>query len=116
MDVIAENVTETERDPAPRPANTAREINEQRMLGIDHHPVRFELAPDAQRCNTIAKKEIEAVLIVNKIGIGISQRLNAALGDGGLIRALMLDDRHAAITQAPLLPVLGVPRHVDGRA
>ena len=68
-----------EGDAAGATADATGQVDEQRMIAIDHHPGLGELPLQALRGDGIAEKQLRRVLVVDEIAARVGRGLAAAL-------------------------------------
>ena len=101
-------------DAARRAADAAGD-DEQRMSGVDLAARLGQLPRQAARGGGVAEEQQLGLLVVDEVAARRGQRLRPAGGDGLGVVAGVLDDAHAALTQAVFLPFLGIGGHAPRR-
>ncbi|CUJ11698.1 Uncharacterised protein [Achromobacter xylosoxidans] len=107
---------QAEGDAAGRAAHAAGQVDEQRMLGIDHDAGLRDLVAQPQRRRRVAQEQRGRALVVDEVAARIGLDLAAAGGHGLFVIAGVFHHLDAPGAQARLLPCLGVGRHVHGGA
>ena len=101
--------------PPGAPPNAARQIDEQRMVGIDRDRLRRKLLLQAQGSDAVAEEQAFRVFVVDEICVGTATTLLASGCNRVTEISGVLDHCDAARTQPLLLPGFGVGGHVhDG--
>lgn len=112
---VPEDGLQPERDPARAAADAARQVDEQRLVGVHGDVERGELPGQPAGGDGVAQEQADRVLVVDEVGARVAGRLRAAAGDGRRVVARVLDDADAAGAQEVLLPRPRVGGHVHAR-
>ena len=114
--VVFEFAFQSECDPARRSADTAWNINKERMFRIYGDLHLIKLFFQAARGDGISQEQRGRVLIIHKVAEGILRRLLPAFLHGFAVIGSIFDDLDAFGTEQVLFPLAGIRRHVHRHA
>ncbi|MPM45354.1 hypothetical protein SDC9_92041 [bioreactor metagenome] len=112
--VVPEQGLQPKRHAAGAAADTAGQIDEQRMVGVHLHLESLQLTRQPSSRDGIAEEQPGRVLVVDEIGQRIVEGLLASGRHGHRIVGVVFDDIDAMGAQQILLPLPGVCGHVHG--
>ena len=112
VNVVAEGQLQAECHAAGAAANAARQVDEQRVIGIDHAPCFGKLRLQALAGYGIAEEQRARVFIINEKAVRVGFRCLAPLFDGDAVVLFVLNDRHAVAAQFGFFPRPGIRRHM----
>ena len=113
VDRVAEYLLQPEGDAARRAADSAGQVDEERMLRVRRNAERFKLRDETLRRDGVAEEEVLRVLVVDEIALRVGVGLHAPLLHRLAVVRVVLYDLHAVAAQQRLLPRARVGGHVD---
>ena len=112
--MVAESQLETKRNSARAAADAARQIDKQRMIGIDHASLAGKLRFQALACDGIAEEQRARVLIIDKEAVGVPFGGFTPLLDRDAVILFVFNHRYAVAAQLRFFPCPGIGRHMHG--
>ena len=112
VNVVAEGQLQAKCHAAGAAADAARQIDEQRVIGIDHAPCLRELRFQALAGYGIAEEQRARVFIIDKKAVRVGFRCLAPLFDRHAIVLFILNHRYAVAAQFGFFPRPGIGGHM----